>query len=241
MALFNHPGHADQGSHGRKRGAGKPSGVRESLANARTTDEVAGVLRSELRSTMGRDVDVNLQGMDAQIARETSEGILRGAEKFPDNELGTVTTFGTGGALPMTEFRPGSKADGVTTPGKTGTNSDRIAFNVSRSPQEYREKLAKGAGDSHGAKGGPMGVAIHEFGHVATTHNDSIGKADKAVERSSDKAGEDFFDHIGSQISTYGSASAHEMTAEAFADVMLNGSSANPLSKEIFDGIPGAR
>lgn len=51
LAVINHPGHADQSSHGRKGG-----GVRDALANAKDIGELNAVARGELKRITGRDI-----------------------------------------------------------------------------------------------------------------------------------------------------------------------------------------
>lgn len=225
----NHPGHSSQKSHGRS-GSG---GVRDSLAAAKTADEVAGVLAGELESAMGRPVSVNLKGMNVDVAREHAEGVLQVAERFPRNELGEVTTFGRRGALSKESMGPSGTAHAVTSDGPNGSNSDRIAFNVDIGPAAYRAKLAKGKS----VPDSPMGVAVHEMGHVVTVHNRSIGRANAIASASASAAGEGFFDHLSKNISPYAATSEYEMTAEGFTAGMLHGSAASKLSQDIFDAV----
>jgi hypothetical protein len=208
-------------------------GVRESLAGAKNTTEVATVLADELTATMGRPVAVDLKGMNVDVAREHAEGILRVADQFPGNELGTISTFGRRGAVPAEEMGPSSGAHAVTRPGPDGSRTDAIYFNVDIQPAVYRRKLAKGSS----APTGPMGVAVHEMGHVVTIHNGSITQANRIAERSADAAGEDFFDHIGGQISKYAASSEYEMTAEGFTKAFMHGSEASQVSRDIYDAV----
>lgn len=210
---------------------GGGGGVRDSLAEAKNAAQVGTVLASELSAVMGRNVHVDLKGMNVDVAREHAEGVLRVAERFPSNELGEVTTFGARGVLAPEAMGPSRSAHAVTTPGPDGSGSDRIAFNVGITPATYRRRLERG--DS--VPRDPTGVAIHEMGHVVSIHNRSITRAGQLASRSANAAGEKFFDHIGSQVSKYGAASEYELTAEGFAATVLHGTAASKLSQDIYD------
>lgn len=208
-------------------------GVRDSLAQAKTTAQVGAVLATELSVAMGRDVHVDLKGMNAAVAREHAEGILRVAEQFPNNELGEVTTFGRRGVIDPATMGLARTAQAVTTDGPDGSNTDRIAFNVDRQPATYRSQLQRGKTVATD----PTGVAIHEMGHVVSQHNPSVSRAAQAASDSADAAGEDFFAHARKEISPYAAASEYELTAEGFTAVMIHGASASKLSHQIYDAV----
>ena len=231
----NHPGHSSQKSHGRQ------GGVRKSLKAAKTAEEVGAVLAAELEATMGRPVHVDLKGMDVGIARESAEGVLRGAEEFPDNELGSVTSYGAAGAVPLEEWPPSARphiadAHAVTQDRQDGSHSDRILFNA--------DKPAAAARSGFKRKGTvaqePIGVGLHEFGHVVTLHKGRVGAAERAAKASATAAGEDFFTHLSTTVSPYASSSAGEMAAEAFTAGMLYGSGASPTAQAMFAAIKDA-
>lgn len=210
-------------------------GVRDSLEGARTTEQVGQVLAAELHATMGRPVDVNLQGLAPGIAREYAEGLLRGAEQFPDNTLTSVTTFGGKGAKTTAEMGPGAgHAFAIT----TGYNTHEVAFNAGMSAQSVRAKLAKRNEEGYLVADSPTGAALHEFGHVVTIQHPAVFRgANRLAHESAQAAGDTFFNHIGRHISGYGAASEDEMVAEAFTNVMVNGPTATVLSHDIYDVI----
>lgn len=149
------PGKHDQSSHGH----GGGSGIRQSLRDAATVEDVEQVTAGELHRLIGHPVSVSFQGFDEGLARESAEGILRGAERFPNTRLGAVSTYGQGGLH-----------------------------------AEFHDPL---------------------FEAMATTATNT---------RSS----------RGDEISMYAASDAWEMLSEAGADVLINGSGARSLSKELF-------
>jgi len=83
----------------------------------------------------------------------------------------------------------------------------------------------------------PKGVALHEFGHSIAHHGRpeqpefEVGRANRTKAAA---AGMDAKTHA-SRISRYAGTNDAELTAEMFADVMLNGKKAHALSKELFE------
>src|SRR5688572_128754 len=73
--LENHPGHADQSSHGRKKkgGGGQTppdkaasgtGGVRDAIGGATTTDELNAAAAAEAKRLTGRDIAFDMTGSD---------------------------------------------------------------------------------------------------------------------------------------------------------------------------------
>ena len=84
----------------------------------------------------------------------------------------------------------------------------------------------------------PTGVAVHEMGHVVSMHSSADITSTNLITARATAAGMGQDDqhvsaYVGHQISIYGGDSPPEAMAEAFADVLVNGSSARPLSKDI--------
>lgn len=223
--ITNHPGHANQKSHGRK------GGVRDALARARTDDEVSDAAEAEAKRITGRDIRFDFAGSDVEIAKEHAEGILRGLERYPDAPLERVHQ---GGHRAAEIFG----ADAVTSgDGKTITFTDRAQADGA---QAYRDKLAEFKASGHSTTGSPMGVALHEFGHSVTVRGDAADAVVATTMRLSSSAKQMEHEYVGERVSSYATESAHETAAEAFADVMVNGSSASSASGEIVATIDAA-
>lgn len=251
--LLNHPGHADQSSHGRKGGGGLD--VRESLASAGTARQVADVAVAEARRiTGGRYISFDFTGSHPTTAAEHAEGILRGLERFPRANLQRVQTVQSSD----TEY---AHAQG-----------DTIRFNsayASRAGrQKYLDSLAEGvAGWDRGLQtygisdqkiagfhtrnsGSPVAVALHEFGHVvdiSTTRERSsaavhqltldLTRSERRKQTLPGTPVRDNGDYVQRTVSSYARTNSKELVAEAFTDVMVNGSSASRLSSGIFDAL----
>jgi len=221
--------------------SGSRGGVRASLMGASTTDEVSAVVASEASAVMGHRVRVNMAGSDVQIAREHGEGILQGVERFPNSRLSQVDTYGPGGARRTHVGDPDGDSIAMTTSGRYSKNEDTISFNTKYAgdPPLYQHTLSYSGKAGYLAVATPTGGALHEYGHVVTYHDnvaDKAGSLAYSVAKSSPQ-------HITTsnlvkrEISGYASSSDHEMVAEVFADVMVNGGQAAPLSQKIFDVI----
>jgi hypothetical protein len=240
---LNHPGH-DQKSHGRKGGAGET--VRDSLAKAKDTKAIAAAASAEAKRITGRDIPFDMEGADPQLAREYSEGVLQGLERFPDAPLGAVKTYGD--EHPFTREHPTAFAVtqgvGVVEGGKFSMQST-IYFNAGSryaDPAALRALKLESHEAGHNVTSTPRGTALHEFGHVLTQGGGPVGHRavyDRAVEHAN-AAGASPRTHITRHVSQYASSAMGEFAAEAFADVMLNGSGASDLSQEAFAVIEGA-
>ena len=250
IELLNHPGHADQKSHGRKKSGGDHE-VRDALAGAGTIGAISRAAAAEAKRITGRDILFEMDGSDPQTAREHAEGVLQGLERFPAANLGRVSVARLG---PTTY----AHADGNT-----------IVFNstyASRAGRaEYLKSLAvdvrgwdeglqvygisalKMSGFHTRNSGSPTAVALHEFGHVmdiATTHRRSGPRVDEIVQRATKReqakqtvpgspvSGSG--DLVLRTVSGYAMTNRTELIAEAFTDVMVNGSGASSVSRDIF-------
>lgn len=218
-------------------------GVRQSLQDAKTTEEVQAALASEYTAITGRSMSyARMTGSDVQVAREHAEGILRGAERFPETPIATVFTYGGEGSSHPQLHVPGAMdAYAVTISNPDGSFSIGFQVGFAGDSGRYLDSLARDAAASWLARGSgnPTGVAIHEFGHaVAGTARANAGARTTAA-AAAREAGTSTRFHVKASVSDYAATSAHELAAEAFTDVMMNGDSASPLSQEIFDGIEG--
>jgi hypothetical protein len=217
---FN-PHHDEHG----KFASSSSSGVRQSLRDSSTTEDVATVLESDLSATLGHPVSVYLTGMEVGLAREHAEGLLVAAERFPNSRLATVSTHGPGGFTTEHPGDPRGESWAVTRLGAYSRNNDEISFRVGEEPSRYRAHLSVSEKAGYIAVGTPSGVAIHEYGHVVTGHDTAAYHASVAA---AGRAG---------KVSRYGASDDRELAAEAFADVVVNGSAAPKVSRDIFTAI----
>lgn len=214
--ILNHPGHADQKSHGRG------GGVRPALSGHGTAGEVSAAAAAEAKRITGRDVEFALEG-DPQIAAEHAEGVLRGLTVYPDAPLSRVQQGADGGI----------DHPYATTDTATGT----ISFATEQGT--YRENLAKDGlyGDTRVAT--PTGVALHEFGHIVAEHAGASAAAHQVASKMAKRDGmaDNPNGYMADKISTRAGNGKEELTAEAFSDVMAHGSTATELSKAIVDTV----
>lgn len=252
------PGKHDQSTHGKGGG-----GVRESLAGAGTIGEINAAASAEAKRITGRDIPFDMAGSDPQLAREYSEGVLQGLERFPGAPLGAVraTDFPAGGNDTHTwahALRPEQGTSGLYE-----IEFNRDADTAERMNQTLRMKQARG----QFAYGDARGLALHEFGHVMheghgttdTAHRIAWDRAKAKTLASrptpappsrqpwwrggkkSEPAGpsEPSYDDVRvtlmRDLSFYAVSNRHELAAEAFADVMVNGANASAISTEVMD------
>lgn len=214
------PGKHNQKDHGHGKG-----GVRQSLADASTTAEVSAAASAEAKRITGRDIQFSMEGSDVQIAREHSDGVLDGLERYPDAGLDRVRTADLGAY-------PGHEDAWAGT-----VRGDEIIFNskYASNPEMYRRTLAESHASGHLVTDNPKGVAVHEFGHVLF-HPGAGGFAGQVTaQRAATDAGESVSVHVEHHVSRYATSSGYELGAEAFTDVMLNGSDASALSHQIVE------
>jgi 2'-5' RNA ligase superfamily len=215
------------------------SGVRGSLAEAGTSEEVAGALHDELHRITGRDVPVSFRGMDPQLAREHSEGILRVAERHPEAKIGGVATYDLHHPPPTDR-----RAMAGMVHAYTDEHTRVIHFNVgggeSGPGRESRYKVTLEREQSTGwiRNGTPMGVGAHEMSHVVVEGNQPalmsgyLGMLGRNTRRTESPT-----DFTKRSLSKYAATSEHELAAEALADVVLNGGHASPTSIAVTEGI----
>jgi len=78
ISLRFNPHHDAQGKF-----ASGPGVVRSSLTEAKTISQINAAASTEARRITGRNIHFDMTGSDPQTAREHSEGVLRGLERFP--------------------------------------------------------------------------------------------------------------------------------------------------------------
>src|SRR5262245_13940667 len=218
---------------------GGPPVPRASLMAAKTTDEVAATTSAELENIMGRPVPVDFSGMSPDVARETGEGLLMGAEKFPENDLGGVQTYGLGSKTPVHADDPNFESAAFTNIDYAHPGNDQIwVANPRGGEVELRMQYASSAVIGNHAAPSPTGTAVHEFGHVVSVHTSADITSSQVMIRDAAAhgvtTGNGFARYIGQKSSVYASTSPHEAMAEAFTDKLVNGAHASALSKNVY-------
>lgn len=222
--------------------------MRRSLANAKTTDEVSSAFKAEAKTITGHDIEADFSGGDVQLSKEHSEGILRSLEAHPNTQLGRVGTYGPGGkwnnytsenAYAVTESRAGPER--LSHNGQR-VKTDAIFFNNAKSghvadTEAYRSELKEMRQDHHSVISTPQHVAIHETGHVYAEYGgtkgfDSTAKVQLHMYQEAARTRQNAFDMVEKNISRYAAFNQGELTAEIFADTVINGSKASALSKQ---------
>lgn len=241
--LRHMPGQHDQSTHGHGGGAE----MRQSLRDAKTVDDLERVAATELRTITGRDIPVDLGGMDADVARHHLEGTLRVMERYPDAKLRGIRTFGPGSAVGHSTFadpngrtQDYSKAYAVTVsnPGK----GSHIYFNTKFDAHSYAESVAQDSASRHlaGASGDLYRIGYHETGHVVANSmrpRTIIDHAeDTAANAALDEGASSVRPVVFLRLGSYATTNGGELFAEAMSDVMSRGEHASDLSRAIVAG-----
>ena len=240
-------------AHGRfDFGEGHPDtaggGVRQSLKDAKTTDEIAAVTRSELNSITGRDhgQDRVIFHGDPDIAREHAEGILRAQAEHPDVVIAGVRTFDpeNPGAV---YYASGDKdAMAMTSTYRnaiTGRTESVIRFNdnFTNNTARYQRALDNSREQGWLANPTPGGVATHEFGHAwASQAKANTAGRQAAVDHARSK-GVKVTAAVREGVSAYATTSAHELAAESFAQVLAKGGGASSIARVVYDAVNSKR
>lgn len=232
------PGHGHGGGGGGGGGSGvhgEEGSMRPSLRDAKTTEDVSAAVAAEASTITGRKVTCDMTGSDPQIAREHGEAILQDLELFPHAPVASIHTYGPGSA------RPDIPTDAAYAVTRHGT-SNAIAFNAefAGSPTKYHASLKGDADQGWVTAASPAGVAHHEFGHVLAQHTQTATSAKAHVSSKARTVGEKPSALTRDQISGYAATNAHELAAEAFADVTTRGKDASPLSHDVYAFMDGA-
>lgn len=233
-------------------GTARPT-VRDSLNSARNTREIAQVTAAEIEkirannpASPGRDSPtpvIDFEGQSPQVAREHAEGVLRGFALFPWVKLHRITSFRGATGEDATTFAH-VEAEYYT----GGGWSSAMRFNRAWAGNRTRylgalETSSDRKFSIEFAKGNPMSTAIHEFGHALdftldTASTDSKKHVQERVQelRDGGRPGASVYTAV-SEISHYAYTNHYELAAEAFADVMINGHNAAPLSRRIYNDL----
>lgn len=230
--------------------------VRQVLQEARTTGAVERVFREEYERITGRPMErrqtVSFAG-SAATAREHAEGILRGLERFPDVRIDSVgvisgvtdDAYATAGGGRISFSYRYTSPDGR----KAYLESlQKDVANWDKGVQEWGLGIFRRSGFHPRGTGNPQATAVHEFGHVLdleTLRSSIRADLDALLERRFEEgvrlgrpAGEtaliDVEDLIFREVSGYATKNRTELVAEAFSDVMVNGTGASQLSRDIF-------
>lgn len=219
-------------------GAARSLEIRQVLLDARTTGAVNRAFNAEAERITGRTglgsqrILAHFEG-SAATAREHAEGILRGLERFPEARLRSV---GVGRVKGSAYAEAGN---------------ERITFSYEWSKPEARKEYLDslvfgstrheyGVGEFSSwhpvGTGNPAANALHEFGHTLDidTLATRIAPDVKALVRARAPLGAEE-KLIRDEVSQYAVTNTHELVAEAFSDVMVNGPAASQLSRDIFD------
>jgi hypothetical protein len=226
MRLKHLPGLHDQSTHGH--------GVRDALMAARHVGDLAQAAKKEAKRITGRDISFRFTGTGLAVAQEHAEGILTGLERFPRAPLSAVTTFGPGGAESVTDSPKWTGSYALHVAGK-------VWFNTGHSGDErsYRESLRRADDVRWLTNSKPTGVALHEFGHVLDFYADAKERIRAHMKQPG--VGPKAMSALARDgVSVLAATDFGELAAEAFADVMVNGNLASPLSKELFAVIEDA-
>lgn len=204
--------------------------IRKVLQDAKTTQQLEKAAKDEVRRITGRDCNVLLDGTSPATSREHVEGILRGLERFPHVKLTFISRTPNADAYAEALDAYGDGRDvRIFFSTKYTTPNARKSYLRSLRKDEDHHWTSNGGGT-------PMGTALHEFGHaVAFSADDGmlLANAELLLRRKAKEQG-------GSpsaaawQVSFYAATDQHELIAEAFADVMVNGDGASPMSREVF-------
>lgn len=242
----------------RPRGAAPGGHVRDSLKRATTIPKLNSAAAAEAKRVTGRDIEVDFDGSDPGVAREYAEGILRGLERYPDAHLGRIATGNAAeGSMASHEDIDHEHIYATTRELSGGKYEIVLDRGWSGRPADFRQALAKDGERRRMGRGsttaGPMGLVLHEFGHVVDHTHD--GHLEHFAQQMHDRflaeqglepyRGSDELEQkarraqrrlkIMDEVSTYSVTNNRELGAEAFADVMENGDGAARLSRIITD------
>jgi hypothetical protein len=213
-------------------------GVRETLAQASTLEEINDAARREAErlgastSFEFRTGGGDLADRSLEVAREHAEGILRGLERFPNANVHYIGMFNPA----HDPYGNGMNTYAYALPGRGSINFNMV-YGQSSSEARYRRSLQSDSTLGFHPRGTdtPIGVAAHEFGHVLDMNalQSTIHAEADAIWRRYD--GPNRTQQFGAPVSRYAAKNTNELVAEAFADVVMNGDSAQAPSKEIYD------
>jgi hypothetical protein len=237
----------------RPRGERRHAEVRSELSKAQSDAAIGKAASTEARRITGRDIPFDFTGSDAALAREHAEGVLRGLEAFPTARLDRVSMAdGLLGGRPAFAWVETHATGGHH--GEAYHEGYEIVFSrdwaAPGSADRYREALRAASRRTPRMGRGNVGgtavdVGVHEFGHVVA-HS---GMADHRAGELAHDFAHAHIEHdedpnvrrsrrrmfLGNEVSLYAVENDNELSAEAFADVMLHGDEASELSRHIYD------
>lgn len=212
---------------GARRGAWRATGdtpdpvIRQRLVKAKTTADISRSASAEARRITGRDIEFDLGELDPALSREGSEALLRGLERYPEVNLTRVATWNRDDGTFATnlDLNHGEAQ-------QMRFNIDMHRYGVDAFRQDLRDKRT-----FHDMTvNTPMGVAFHEFGHAAANHYGLNDIAIEIAQQQARDAGVELYSLITGYLGRYGNTNERELSAEVFADFMLRGKHASPLT-----------
>lgn len=235
-----------RGRFGSGSGLGAHGPVRTQLRQAKTVDELNDALAGGIEAITGRRIPVQMAGSDLQVAREHGEGILRGLERFPDAPLAEVRVVGPPtGKQEWTPEQGRDTWDYLTLGGAMAATAEhddgprfgqRLLINrdYAGDPAKYDAALKESGKGRHLVAASPTGIALHEMGHVVARGGRSATAGRRAATAEAKRQGVKPSALIRRDVSHYAASSIHELSGEAFADVMVHGADASATSKLVF-------
>jgi len=233
--------------------------LRPSLAQADSIASINQAASAEARQVTGRDIPFEFDGIEPQLAREYSEGILRGLERFPKAPLGAVRAADFPPEEEQGDFTWAKTRINGTASGLSESEFNRFRTDAESVNEVLNMKQARGVFVYRDA----TGLALHEFGHVVHEHYGTSSGAQSLARqyaklhapvpvmeaekrrfgighRKSPKPDAEMVaierrSFLLGEISFYSTHNEHEMAAEAFVDAVTNGEQASPLSIQIMD------
>lgn len=242
--------------------SGEVRGSLRDAAATGNPSRVSRAAAAEAKRITGRDIPFDFGNSDPLTAAEHSEGVLRGLERFPGAKLDRVSVGNTGNAWAHVEN--GNHIVFSSTDSSTAGRADYLATiressaGWSKGPQVYGINTLKVAAFHVRGADTPTSVGLHEFGHVVhlggtstipgltrdsirvRTKVDDLVRTSTRNERRRTKGSfpgsrvVDSRDMVHRSVSSYALTNHKELIAEAFTDVMINGSGASALSQGIY-------
>ena len=216
-------------------GDGGARGIRPELQRADTAEQIAAVTGHEIERITGHQMpsEVDMTGLDPDLARAHAEGILRTAELMPQTRLGEIRTYGPGAP-----DGPDMPPDLLAKAEYRGGGYGGIYLNTRWSAAERRDLMEQDDREGHaaGEPGDMTRVGSHEMGHVAQygAGDAAVAKVGQQLDRQAQAAGaESTQSYVAEHISAYASSSTSEAIGEAVADVASRGDRATATSMAV--------
>jgi len=236
-------------------GADEGAGMRPELAGATSLRALETAAVAEAKRITGRDITFSAAGSDLATAKSHFEGVMQALERFPKANLNRVVNA----QIARNAYAHATSDGSVVFNTKFSSAAGRQKYleSLAEDSDGWNKGLRiYGINDlkmsSYHVRnaGTPEGVALHEMGHIidiATTSSRSrplrehvLTLATAREQRKQTIPGapiKDRGDMVLRSISGYAMKDHHELAAEAFADVMINGKTASKLSHAIFNAL----